>query len=104
MRLLNKIIFLLTSLVLFTGCDLYLAESDNTTYEQMLSYGINFLENNIGNSITVEDSGHSLSVKAVEIKNVDSKEWQLHDSVEIKGITYNSYISKNYKTVLLTNI
>lgn len=81
---------------LITSCGLYISESTDSSYEDMIIFGLN----RVGNSpLVVEDLGHKY--KYVEIEEVEYSHWESRETLSHKNRSIDTYISSSQRCVLL---
>ncbi len=98
------LLFLL--LISFSGCSLYVAESDDTTYREMVDFGIDHLSRNLDEyHLLVRDDGQKLSVIHIDSNFVAPKEsWVFNETIEVQDKIYDTYLDSNNRIILINRL
>lgn len=98
----NKIVLFLVTIVILNSCDTYLAPYDDTTYKEMVNYGVSYIESgNLNSNVLVLDTGYQLEASTVSHSVVNETDWHLEETIKINNSQYHSYFSTNNKSVAL---
>lgn len=91
-----KNIFTISLLLVITSCGLYISETTDSSYEDMISSGLSRVVNN---PLVVEDLGHKY--KYVEIEEVEYSHWKSRETISHNNRSIDTYISSSQRCVLL---
>lgn len=78
------------------GCGLYLSDSTDSTYEEMVSFGLERLSSK---PVVVEDLGHKFM--SSQLEEVEFSKWHNKETLTYNNKTIDTYISTSERCVLL---